>query len=676
MGDEQAGFEICVARIVEPEVRRSLLGKRKVRVPPTGGTARAFCIEQDPDGARRLNPVTSEVVEYQQAADRHFAFVIVSTTPHEMQLEFSAVARDRGGHPFDLILDCSCCVRQLEEFISEVVLKHASPQVPMTVPRAKVWMENTVRTRLREQVAEQLARFSFEELRDREVLQSAWWEKKVNNWLTGSGIAISVDRACWESPDADRAEKERLNQREMERHLEASQKTHELELAVIQSDAAHRAEIEAIRARREMAEEERRHEEEMARVRREIELEKEREELRQIKTRRQAEALAADAETARLNRQEDQACQFEQMKRELLERNQRELEQAKMQLADELAKRLQANPGMVGQIEKDAARQPRRADRNIARRQPAPPPLPNATGQAPPSLPPPEVRRHKEEKKKAMARDRAKAKAAEAQQLMQQLSDVYDNAAKAEQATLAAGDSGGKSGFDYEHIGALFGQAAADSKSNADAPAASAEAPADEAEALAPTEEADIKSASEGLAERLQGVFGSSFARSDKAKAGRDTVKTPPAPNPQALPADAAADTPTDGAAGKGASEELAQRFQGVFGALAGGRAKARSVASGNATFRPEDLAKKVEPPSEDPPDDSPDEPVADSPGDSEQADSCPQETGDEPQEAPKSGLGAFAAKMRAAENAIGQAPKKPAKTFKKFTFEPKKKDE
>ena len=77
----------------------------------------------------------------------------------------------------------------------------------MTVQRAKVWMENTVRTRLQEQIGEQLSRYDFEELRDREVLQSSWWEKKVNGWLGGSGISISVGAARWESPDADRAEK-------------------------------------------------------------------------------------------------------------------------------------------------------------------------------------------------------------------------------------------------------------------------------------------------------------------------------------------------------------------------------------------------------------------------------------------------------------------------------------
>ena len=58
----------------------------------------------------------------------------------------------------------------------------------------------------------------------------------------------------------------------------------------------------------------------------------------------------------------------------------------------------------------------------------------------PPPLPQEVKLRKKEEKIKAMAQSRAKARAADAQQLMQQLSDVYGDAAKAEQAaTLATG---------------------------------------------------------------------------------------------------------------------------------------------------------------------------------------------------------------------------------------------
>jgi len=718
MDDEQAGLEICLARIVEPEVRRTLLGKRKVHAPPTHGTSRLFCVEQDLDGTSTLAPVTSEVVEYQQTADSHFFFVIASTMPHELQLEFSSVARDHEGHPFDLILNCSGSVKHIEEFIGEVVLKHASAQAPMTVQRAKVWMENTVRTRLQEQVAEQLARFSFEELRDREVLQSSWWEKKVNSWLTGSGIAITVGRACWESPDAERAEKERLNQIEMERHLETSEKTHELELAVAQSDAAHRAEIAAIQAQKEMAEEDRKHEEEMARIRREIELEDMRDKLREVKTRHQADVLAAEADTARLNQQEDQARQIEQMKKELLERNQREIKQAKMELANQLTRQLEASPGMVKQLEQDATRQAPPALPGSPARTPPPVPQRTAPGQTPPPVPSPDVIRRREDKKQAMAEARAKARAAEAQELMQQLSEVYDDAAKAEQASRAVGDSDTKSAFDYEVISGVFGKAAADSKSPPPLPPTSA--PDD---ALLPVvrptpgpppvplkQKDDGKSVSEGLADTLQGVFGTLRDQSTKvtakakamAKAARDAAVTPqdiaPPPTPPPLPPAASDGAPNDGEERTDVSEELAGRFRDVFGSQAQDRATPRPAVSGRATFDPKDLAKKPDPPIDDPADDmtddspddvSPDQPTdvtpappADPPADSQddsEAEASPQTTGDESPQAPKTGLGAFAAQRRAAEKAAGQAPKKskrPNKPTKRFSFEPKKRDE
>ena len=564
---EQAGFETPIAWIVEPEVCRSLLGKRKIRVPQARGTSRVFWLEQDIDGTHRLKPVTANTVEYQQTAESQFSFVIVNTTSHEMELEFCAVAKDRAGHPFDLILQCSCCVRQLEQFISEVVLKQASPDRPMTIQRAKVWMENAIRTRLQEQVTEQLVRYSFEELRDREVLQSSWWEKKVESWLSGSGIAINVGTARWENPHADRAEKERVSQREMELDLALSQKTNELELAVAKSEAVHQAEIEAIRARVEMAKGEHQHEEELARVRREIELEKMRGELRELKTNREAESLAAEAERARINQQEEQARQLEQMKQELLDRNQRDLERAKVQLADQLTAQLKANPGMLERLTEDARGEAVEdaAERPDASRKP-----PDAPEQSPGKRqkvsPPSEAKLGKKEKIKAMAEARAKVRTTDAQDMMKQLSDVYNNAAAAKLAENASGDSTGSS-FDYKHISDLFGGAVGSEK-KVDTPKRRGK-PKVKVEAT--PEKAGDDSASDGLADRLQQMFGSSPGQARKIKTDRSTDKPSPAlgkPEPvgrKRTSRKAKADKSAD-SVDKKATEALHERFAGLYG--------------------------------------------------------------------------------------------------------------
>lgn len=80
---------------------------------------------------------------------------------------------------------------------------------------------------------------------------------------------------------------------------------------------------------------------------------------------------------------------------------------------------------------------------------------------SPPPLP--KAQLGKKDKIKAMDEARAKARASDAQDMMKQLSDVYEDAATAKLASHAAGDSTGTT-FDYKHISTLFGGAAGDEK--------------------------------------------------------------------------------------------------------------------------------------------------------------------------------------------------------------------
>jgi len=493
----QAGFEASVAWIVEPEVRRSILGKRKIRVPQAGGVSGVFCLERFVDGACRLDPVTTDVVEYEPTTGGQFLFVIVSSAPHDIKLEFSSVAKDSAGYPFDLIFQCSVSVLKIEQFINEVVVTQASPERPMSVHRTEAWMENAIRTRLREQVAEQLERYSFEELRDQEVLQSSWWERKVENWLAGTGVGIKIASARWESPDADRAEKERLSRIEMKRQLDASEKAHELELEIAEKDAAHRARIDEIRKNEKLAEEERKHEEKLASVRREIELQKEYDKLRELKASKEADSLAAEATIARRNRQEAQARELEQKRLDSIERRRRESAQDKLQHADQITALLKANPEILERLTQEVRGGGLKTESSPAA-QKRPPEAPPAGGKTPPPVP---GRLSRREKIRAAEEARAQARTTDAQSLMKDLSDVYDDAATAQLSETAAGEPAPPS-FDYKHISKLFGDAATGEKPPKKTPELPKIKKAHDVRPKKPR-----ANAAEGLAGRLQGLF-------------------------------------------------------------------------------------------------------------------------------------------------------------------------
>jgi hypothetical protein len=436
----------------------------------------------------------------------------------------------------------------------------------MTIQRIEAWMENTIRTRLQEQVAEQLVRYSFEELRDRDVLQSSWWEKKVDSWLAGSGITISVGSARWESPDADRAEKERVSRKELKEQIVFSDETHKLELELAESEAVHQAEIESIRAQADKAKSDREHEEKLLQLRREIEIQEEQNKLQELRAEREAGSLAAEAERARLNQQEEQARQLEQMKQELLERNQREIDLAKMQLADQLTQQLQANPEMLEQLEKDACGGAGEAAEDLGAAQKAPeaPAPPAGKHQEPPPLPGAQL--GKKDKIKAMDEARAKARTADAQDMMQQFSEVYNNAATAKLAASAAGDST-ESNSDYKRISRLFGGAAGSEK-EVDTPKGRGKSKV-KVEAT-PEKVADDK-ASDGLADRLQQMFGSSPGQAPKTKTDK-TDRSTDKPDGTSEPigrkrthGKAKAEKPAPSVDKEG-TEALQEKFVGLFG--------------------------------------------------------------------------------------------------------------
>lgn len=663
MADEQTGCEICLAEVKEPEVIRSRLRRHKVEVPSVGGTSMLFCVEQNLDGTRKVSLVTGKVVEYQQIVDGQFSFVIVHTTPHEMALEFSKIAKDCQGHPFDLILHCSCCVRRIEEFIDKVVLRYARPYAPMTVQRTKVWMEDMVRTRLREHVVEQLERYSFEDLRDRDVLTSSWWEKKVRSWLDGSGVDIRIDRARWENPDADRERIEELNRAAMRRKLKDEKELRELQLALRDLEK----EEEERRREEEKQKRKRDHDDEVERMLGEIEIQDLQRRLRQTQTRSDADDLAVEADRALVNQDEGQAREIDQTRQDVLSKGDQAQKQAEKDFADELAHRLDASPDTL-RIITDAARDTRPSDRDTGAPESVTPPRPSATGQAKPS-PSPEVEPLEGETAEAQAQSQAEARAERVRQLTKKLGDLYGSVAEEEHVSGAASEGGGGSAFDYERIARAFRGVASGNTGRRGGTRAAAEAPEGDTpvEPPVPPVQAQAKSVVADLANTLENLY----PPSAKARPDRHTARPAPADTSgeSAEPAPAAAEV-TDQAGG-GPDKPIHTTLAEKYGVQP---PKARSPVGPDATFRPEDFVKKAEPPSEDSPGNTSD----DSPDGSEQADSCSQETGDEPRDGPKGLLGAFAAKMRAAEKAAGQAPKarkKPTTTPKKFTLEPKKKD-
>lgn len=446
MADEAACPDPEIVRIIKSEVRHSWVGRRKIAVPKyVPAFFKMFLLRRSDDGHPQLSPLNDkEEVECECGRNIDFVFVQVDTNHHPVDLEFHAVAKDEFGYSHDLVLECSFIVCGLETFICDVAVAHAhaSLERPMTLRKAKEWIERAIRTEVREHIQGQLDRFTFEEIRDKEVMESAWWQKKLNDWLDSKGVRIRVETAQWPSAAATREEQEQARNRELEEGRKSKKRDRDVELQEVLETAEHERKKQEIQHQRDLDAKRLKHEEEVAEYLHQIEMEKLRAKQAELRAEQEARELESQAALARISQGEEQARKFEELRRELIEKSNKELLQAKLELAEQMGRRL-ANSDMLTILSEDAGGPPASDPESSAallgqrdRTRGAEPPLTKqeeAKGA---------VRQEgRKDKVRALAEQRAKASAEGARNLMTRLGQVFEDAARAEDALKETEDS-------------------------------------------------------------------------------------------------------------------------------------------------------------------------------------------------------------------------------------------
>ena len=225
--------------LVEPRVRKrgflGFLGGRPP-VPAIKAGMRLFVSTHRPDGSsefRQILPAgSSDSAELPEAA----LFYHISSGACRFAPAFSALIKDGQGHSWDGRLVGRISIKDARRFLDSFAAGMATPNAPLTAALAESWIANRIAPNVRDAVSA----YSLEDLRDKQALPPAWWEKQVSAWLDDFGIAVRVEEVSWSSAQAAAAEAEAARRHDLERVAQAQQKEQEVQLR----EAATKAEYE------------------------------------------------------------------------------------------------------------------------------------------------------------------------------------------------------------------------------------------------------------------------------------------------------------------------------------------------------------------------------------------------------------------------------------------------
>ncbi len=207
-------------------------------------------------------------------------------SPASFALSFAGIVRDGDGNGWDLLLEGSCTVSDIHDFLARYGAEAITPETQISKSLLESWLAGTVQT----QVKDAVVGSTIEDLRDKESLPARWWETQFNKWLSTSGLAIKITSARWESADAVRAEVERLREREMERIAGERDRQLQAELREAKVQTDYEKEKARIEADRKLSEAERTHQ------------------LQVLELRHRKELLAAETEIENARRTAEQAA--------------------------------------------------------------------------------------------------------------------------------------------------------------------------------------------------------------------------------------------------------------------------------------------------------------------------------------------------------------------------------
>lgn len=270
-----------VLELQKPDVTSRIfgLGRSRVRIPrilPETCLVR-FLVGADGQrsGARLDGVREGDLVE----GDPTDQWLVVWREWGEATLAWSRLHRDAGsGHAWDLAITGTLRVTDPVAFAAAA--GHlAGYWTPLRRRAAASWLSDALRLALGDVLRDALQTEAFARLQDGTITPPGWWERRLEAGLGVQGLALTVQRVAWDSPEATRAagaereralaeeqraaevrERERLRQlaaeesrlRVEEARREAAMQT---ELAEVEADLAeHRAELAAERRARESGE--------------------------------------------------------------------------------------------------------------------------------------------------------------------------------------------------------------------------------------------------------------------------------------------------------------------------------------------------------------------------------------------------------------------------------------
>lgn len=264
MGD--AVLEEMVVQVSEPEQTKGWFGlgkRRKAAVPKLPEGNRLFLNVSLRDGGRELREIERAEREIELDAERACRFVAVRSSEQALELPFAGIARDTQGHDYDLLLRGVWRAASPKLFLETCGLSLASPQLPLSNDRAVSWMLQKVGTRVRDAVRGQDAA----ELVRKEALPAAWWEVRLNEWLSDCGIQVSIREARWSSAEAEHKAVEEKRLAEAKQAQAALERRQALEREKRDAETRHKTELERIEHDATLSAQERVHQLEVTRKR-------------------------------------------------------------------------------------------------------------------------------------------------------------------------------------------------------------------------------------------------------------------------------------------------------------------------------------------------------------------------------------------------------------------------
>jgi hypothetical protein len=189
--------------------------------------------------------------------------LVLRKVPAHFALSFPGIVKDGEGNGWDLLLDGSCSVRDIRDFLARYGVDAVTPETPVSKTLLESWLAGTVRT----QVKDALVGSAIGDLRDKDSLPARWWETQFNKWLSPAGLSMRVVSARWASADAARAEEERLREREMQRMAQEWERQRQAESREARAEADYEKEKARIETDRELTESDRTHQREVLELR-------------------------------------------------------------------------------------------------------------------------------------------------------------------------------------------------------------------------------------------------------------------------------------------------------------------------------------------------------------------------------------------------------------------------